>query len=213
MIRLDVEQGSPAWFAARLGIPTASRFDDIVTAKTLKLSNSCTKYALELIAGEVLGYDVHLASSGFMARGTALEQKAVDYYELQRDCETEQVGLILRDDRRVGCSPDRLVGDDGLLEIKCPSAAVHLGYLLDNGIGYRTQVQGQLWLAERDWCDTVSYNPDLPSAIMREERDDEFIIKLSDAVEQFINYVGDIKEKFVRRGYFPDLAVPALRIA
>jgi hypothetical protein len=213
MIRLDCEQGSPEWFAARLGIPTASRFGDIITAKTLKLSASCERYAHELIASEVLGYDVELASSGFMARGTALESKAVSYYEMQHDCETETVGFILRDDRRVGCSPDRLVGTNGLLEIKCPSASVHIGYLLEESIGYRLQVQGQLWLTEREWCDTVSYNPDLPSMFMREERDEKVIAAIAAGVDQFIEYMAGLKAKLVHRGYFPDLAVPALRIA
>lgn len=213
MIRLNCEQGSPEWFAARLGIPTASRFGDIITAKTLKLSASSERYAHELIASTVLGYDVESATSGFMARGTLLEKKAVDYYEMQNDCETETVGFILRDDRCVGCSPDRFVGTNGLLEIKCPSAAVHIGYLLEESIGYRLQVQGQLWLTEREWCDTVSYNPELPSMFMREERDEKVIAAIAGAVNQFIEYTAELKAKLVHRGYFPDLAVPALRIA
>jgi hypothetical protein len=212
VIRFDVGQGSAEWHDIRRGIPTASRFDDIITPKTWKMSNSCTRYAHELIASEVLGYDVQLASSGFMARGTELEDQAVAYYEMHHDRETEQVGFILRDDRRVGCSPDRLVGDDGLLEIKCPSAAVHIGYLLNESIGYCAQVQGQLWITGRQWCDTLSYNPELPSAIVREVRDEEMIGKLADAVEQFINHLGDLKASLVYRGYFPKLAVPALTL-
>jgi hypothetical protein len=212
MIRIGCEQGSAEWFDARRGVPTASRFDEILAPKTLKLSNSCTRYAHELIASEILGYDVNMASSGFMTRGVELEEQAVSYYELHHDIDTEKVGFILRDDRRVGCSPDRLVGDNGLLEIKCPSAAVHIGYLLNESIGYRLQVQGQLWIAEREWCDTLSYNPELPSAIVREERDETVIKKLAEAMEQFINYVGDLKAKLVYRGYFPELAVPALTL-
>lgn len=213
MIRLDVEQGSPEWFASRIGVVTASRFSDIVTEKTLKLSSSCTRYAHELIASEILGYDVQSATSGFMARGTALEQSAVDFYEIHHDMDTEKVGFILRDDKRVGCSPDRLVGNDGLLEIKCPSAAVHIGYLLNESIGYRLQVQGQLWITGREWCDTLSYNPDLPSAIVREERDEKYIAQMAEVIEQFINHVDDMKAMLVHRGYFPQLTVPDLRVA
>lgn len=212
MIRLDVEQGSEAWYKARLGIPTASRFDEIITPSKWQLSKSSTRYAHELIASTILGYDVNMVSSGFMTRGVELEQKAVDYYELHHDRETEQVGFILRDDGHVGCSPDRLVGDDGLLEIKCPSAAVHIGYLLNESIGYTAQVQGQLWLTERAWCDTLSYNPDLPSCIVREERNEDVIRKLSEAVDQFLNHVWDLKASLVYRGYFPQLAVPALKL-
>ena len=143
MIRLDCPQGSVEWIEARLGIPTASQFDKIIAPKTMKFSESAAKYAWALIAEQILRAPVDGASSAFMQRGETLERRAVSYYELNRDVETEPVGVILRDDRRVGCSPDRLVGDDGLLEIKVPNVANHIGYLLDaDGIGYRAQVQG-----------------------------------------------------------------------
>jgi hypothetical protein len=216
MIRIDCAQGSTEWIAARLAIPTASQFDRIITNKTGKLSDQATKYAWELIAEEVLGYPIDGASSAFMTRGTVIEQKAVSYYELQRDVETEAVGVILRDDRRVGCSPDRLVGSDGLLEIKVPNAANHIGYLLeDDGIGssYRAQLQGQLWLTGRAWVDSLSYNPGMPNGLVRIYRDEEYIGKLAAAVEQFLSMRDEMKLKLARRGYFPELKVPALKIA
>lgn len=216
MIRLDMPQGSPEWTAARLAVATASRFDEILTNKTAKFSASSTRYAWELIAEEILGYPVEEASSQFMARGTILEKKAVAYYELRKDCDTEAVGFLLRDDGRVGCSPDRLVGTDGLLEIKVPSAVNHLGYMIGDEeirLKYRAQVQGQLLIAERAWCDTLSYNPDLGSIIVRTVRDEEYIEKLSAGLTQFLQYVDDCKDKLVRAGHFPDLAVPALKLA
>jgi hypothetical protein len=216
MIRVDCEQGSAEWFAARLGIPTASQFSRIITPKTMKLSDSSVGYMHELIAEQLLGQAMDDGSSiGFMQRGELLERKAVEFYELQRDVETEKVGFVLRDDRRVGCSPDRFVGADGLLEIKCPKASNHIGYLLDaEGIGYRAQVQGQLWITGRAWVDTLSFNPDLPPALVRAYRDDEFITKLAQAVDQFLSFLDESKAALQKQyGLFPDFTIPDLRIA
>jgi hypothetical protein len=214
VIRLDVEQGSAEWFAARLGIPTASCFDKIITPKTMKMSASAAPYAHQLLAEQALGIALDNASFGFMERGAVMEKRAVDFYELKRDVDTEKVGFILRDDRRVGCSPDLFVGDNGLVEIKVPSAAVHIGYLLDSeGIGYRAQVQGQLWLTEREWCDTLSWHPDLPEALVRQVRDEKFIAALAAAVDQFLSFIDESKLKLMELGLFAGEKIPNLRIA
>ena len=217
MITLDVHQGSIEWIQARLGIPTCSSFDRIITAAKGNKSSQFDAYAHELIAEELLGYPAAQESTGFMARGTALEAKAVEFYELQRDCETEVVGLALRDDRRVGGSPDRLVGKDGGLEIKCPTPSNHIAYLLDtDGIGYRCQVQGLLWITERQWWDTLSYHPSMPPALVRVNRDDIFIAKLSELVNQFVEYKDELKSKLQKtHGLFPGQQIgrPLLAIA
>lgn len=215
MIHLnEFDQGSTAWLMARLGIPTASCFDKIITPKTMKLSEQAVKYAWLLLAEQHTGAPMEDATAGFMARGEVMERKAVEYYELQRNVDTEAVGFILRDDRRAGCSPDRLVGENGLLEIKVPSAPVHISYLLDDeGIGYRAQVQGQLWIAERDWVDTLSYHPTMPEALVRIHRDEEFIPKLAAAVGQFLEMMDDMKEKLSKRGMFPGFKRADLRVA
>lgn len=201
MIKLDCTPGSEQWFKARLGIPTASNFDRIITPKTMKMSESSSKYAHELIAEQILGIHLESVSTGFTQRGQVMEKKAIDYYELTRDCDVEPGAFVMRDDRRTGCTPDGFVGDNGIIEIKCPSAAIHVGYLLDDaGIGYRAQVQGQLWLTEREYCDTISYNPDMPSVIVRQNRDDIFIVALEKAVNQFIETIADMKDRLIRRG-------------
>jgi exodeoxyribonuclease (lambda-induced) len=212
MIHLPVEQGGAEWARARMAIPTASQFDKIITAGG-KLSGQAEKYASELLAEELLQIPLDNASSGYMNRGSVMEERAVRFYELQRDVDTEECGFILRDDRRVGASPDRLVGDDGLLEIKCPSAHVHVQYLLDSqGIGYRVQVQGQLWIAEREWSDTLSYHPDLPPALVRQARDEEFIAKIAAAVGQFLSYLDECKVKLNQHGLFEDFRPEPLRV-
>jgi hypothetical protein len=214
MIRLDVVQGTTEWAMARLGIPTASRFDNIITPAKLQFSKSSTGYAHELIAEQLLGVPLDNATSGFMQRGQTMERRALAFYGMQRDVEKmEAVGFVLRDDRRVGCSPDHFVDDSGLLEIKVPAADTHIAYLLDEqGIGYKCQVQGQLWLCEREWCDTLSWHPELPAALVRQYRDEKFIVALSDAVTQFLQMIDDMKAKLAARGDFPDLAVPDLRV-
>jgi hypothetical protein len=208
-----VEQGSVQWLHARIGIPTASCFDKIITPKTGKLSASFDGYMHRLIAEQLLGQPLEDASGGFLDRGAVLEQRAVSYYELQREVDTEKVGFVLRDDRRAGASPDRFVGSDGLLEIKVPAAHTHVAYLLDaDGIGYRAQVQGQLWVAEREWSDTLSYHPELPPALIRQARDEPFIKLLAAAVQQFNDAMDEAKAKLQKLGLFEDFERPMMRV-
>ena len=112
-----MEQGSAQWIAARLGLPTASQFSRILTPRTLKPSASAERYLWELLAERIIGQPANDASTKFMERGKAMEAQAVAFYELQRGVDTRRVGFVTRDDGLVGCSPDRFVGDDGLLEI------------------------------------------------------------------------------------------------
>jgi hypothetical protein len=213
MIRFNVEQGSQEWAMLRLGIPTASQFARVLTPKTMKTSGQMADYAHELLAEQVLKIPLDHASTGLMQRGTLMERKAVDWYELQKEIDTEQVGFILRDDRRVGCSPDRFVGADGMLQIKVPAADTHVAYLLDDeGIGYRCQVQGELWLAERDWIDTLSWHPEMPCALVRQQRDEKFIAALAAAVKQLLDYMDECKLKLQKKGLFAGERVPDLRV-
>lgn len=201
MIRLNIAQGSPEWITARIGIPTASQFSKILTPKTMKLSASADGYLCELVAEWMLGASLDDYRSDWMDRGIEMEESAVRYYELQRECDVEEVGLLLRDDGKVGCSPDRLVGDDGGLEIKCPSPAVHVANLLDMPSKHMTQVQGALWITGRQWWDLLSYHPELPPALVRIPRNEGYIAALEMAVDQFIEKLEETREEMVRRGY------------
>ena len=205
----DVQQGSDAWKTIRLGIPTASRFDEILTPSTRKLSKSSGKYACELLAGLLLGESLDSASSGYMERGTAMEAEAASWYEFTRGVEAKTIGFVTLDDGSAGCSPDRCVGDDGLLEIKCPGAVVHLQNLLSMTEQYACQVQGQLWICERKWCDLLTYHPTLPSACVRIERDEEFIAALAGAVEMFTETMDDHRTQLQKLGCI----FPAKKIA
>jgi len=186
MIVLNCEQRSEDWYRARLGIPTASCFDKLITP-TGKLSTQAEGYANLLIAEQVTGkiYDEFL--SEWVERGAALEPEARAFYEMETGLTVQEVGLILRDDRRVGCSPDGLAGE-GLLEIKCPAPHTHIGYLLSEELpaAYRPQVQGQLLVTGKPWVDFLSYHPDMPPALIRVERDEAYIGKLAEALDNLL---------------------------
>jgi hypothetical protein len=205
MIRLDCEQGSPKWRAARLGIPTASRFGDLITPKTGKPSASAGRYLRELCAEWLLGYPADTASSQFMQRGSDLEKRAINEYNLVHDLQVDRPGFILRDDKLVGCSPDGLVADEGGIEIKSLSAANHIGILLEGAdlTEHRPQIQGCMWICERQWWDRVYFHPSLPTQTMRIQRDDEFIGKLATIVEGFIANLLVARDRLLALGCVP----------
>ncbi len=206
MITLDLAQGSPEWLEARLRIPTASQFKRIITSKKLTYSASASDYVADLLAEWVSGYPVERGSSQAMDRGTGMELEGVAWYELQRDVETTPGGFVMRDDRKAGASPDRLVGDDGLLEMKCPMIHTHIGFLLNPSSlveEYRAQVQGELYVTEREWGDLVSYHPTLPKVLQRVERDDEFQNALHVMLGRFLNELEEGRNKLIAMGVKP----------
>jgi len=186
MIVYRCQQGTAEWSALRSGIPTASAFDNILTPKGSR-STSATKYLHTLLAERMMGKPIVQFQSMWMERGQTLESEAVAHYESLHEVDTEKVGFVTNDARTIGASPDRFVGERGLLELKCPSEHVHVGYMLTKSVAaaYYPQAQGQIWVTERDWSDVVSYHPDLPHAIIHVERDEKFIALLAEAVGEF----------------------------
>lgn len=203
MIELDVPQYSPEWYFARLGMPTASQFSRILTAKTRKLAAGSETYMHELLSEWLTGIPYSFDASGYMERGTQLEPEAVAWYEWETNTVTREVGFCLRDDKRVGCSPDRLVGEDGGLEIKCPGAKGHVANMLNMSDEYFAQVQGCLWITGRAHWDLVSYHPTIPSVIVRIERDEEYIGQLANAVDEFLARLAAAREKLLAQGAQP----------
>lgn len=193
---LDCLQGSPEWIAARIGLPTASNFSRIVTPKGNPAA-AADRYLADLMAEWWLGVSLEEASTGFMDRGTELEPDAVKAYEFRNDVDVKRVGLCLRDDEKVGASPDGLVGDDGLCEIKAPGASLHMMYLLEGAPkDYFVQTQGQLWITGRKWNDLYCHHPVFPPVIKRYERDAEFIDALEKAVNVFVVRLDAAREKY-----------------
>lgn len=172
---VECQQMSPEWFESRRGIPTASRFDQIITPVTGKPSTSAAKYICELIAEMYWPGPLHEREGPRLSRpmlaGIEREPEARRWYEVDCDVDCRQVGFCITDCGRWGCSPDALVGEDGALELKCPQLETHTGYLLAGTLPseYAPQVHGHLLVTGRSWCDFVSYCPPLPSLRVRVE--------------------------------------------
>jgi hypothetical protein len=211
MIIHNCQQGTQEWLQLRAGIPTASEFSRIITPKRMELSAASDTYLHELLAERMLREPLTKAVTMWMQRGSEHEAEAVSYYEMLRGVETIPVGFCTNDEGTIGASPDRLVGDDGLLEIKVPSPGIHVGYLLSSigaGDEYRIQTQGQLWITGRQWVDIMSYNPGMPEAVIRLERDEEFIARLAAAVRQFSDRLESLAATFRERGWIKDPPEP-----
>lgn len=182
-------QRTPEWFAQRAGKFTGSRFSDLM-AKTRTGPAAARKNLIVALAVErMIGTCPDGYCNGAMQRGIELEPEARQAYELDQLVVVEEVDFIDHPELDyVGCSPDGLVGEDGMVEIKCPFAeGKHYDALMNNGhvTEYRWQLQGQLWVAGRKWVDAVSYDPRFPGraklAICRVERDEEAIAELQAA--------------------------------
>ena len=186
MIILDVEQGSLAWLQARAGLPCSSNFDRIITTKG-EPSAQRQKYLYTLTGERLTGMPMETYTNGNIERGKELEAEARAAYEFITDNEVKQVGFCLNEGRSYGNSPDGLIGEDGGLEIKCPTLSVAVEYL-DKGklpTAYWQQLQGALLVTGREWWDFCSYFPGLPPLIVRVERNEEFIEKLHDELVVF----------------------------
>jgi YqaJ-like viral recombinase domain len=196
MIVHQAPQQSTEWYELRLGIPTASEFSKIVTPKG-QLSKQARDYAFRLIAEAILQETSEsLNKLEWLSRGKELEPEAARLYEFQYDLTTQVVGLITNDEGTLGASLDRLVGADGCLEIKCPAAWTHVGYMVEDfGDEYKPQVQGQLLIAEREWCDRFSYHPRLPPHCHRTYRDEVFIKLLSKSLDAFLEMKAEMIAK------------------
>ena len=180
---INCDQGTPEWFAARVGIPTASRFSDILAKGEGKTRG---RYLRDLAAEIIRGTpEEETYTNAHMERGKAQEDEARRLYAFMADADPVQVGFI-RDGRK-GCSPDSLIGDDGGLEIKTALGHIQIERLQRGTLPseHVAQVQGSLWVTGRSWWDFVSYSPGLPPLITRVERDEPYIANLAKAVDAF----------------------------
>ena len=194
----DCEQGMDEWFAARCGVITASEFATVL-AKGRSGGESVTrrKYLLTLayerIAGEVAE---KWEGNRHTERGKIMEEEARLAYSFRADVEPQQIGFMRR--LNIGASPDSLIGEDGLLEIKTKLPHLQLDVLEKNRLPpeHVAQVQGQILVSGRMWCDFVSYWPGLPLFVTRVQRDGEYIGKLSDALVEFDREINDYVHRF-----------------
>lgn len=202
---IEVQQGSPEWIHARLGIPTASQFSRIIQVSG-KPSKSVDEYLYELVAESILGTIPIEPKTQMMERGINLEPDAINWYESENGftATVRRVGFCLTDDETAGCSPDALVNDDGGLEIKAPSPKKHIRNIEkpDDFIEeHFCQVQGNLFVTGRKWWDLVSWHPTLPPLLIRVEPDKIFIDELAKQLQTFhqrkVALIEKIKNKMI----------------
>lgn len=200
-------QGTDDWRAARLGCATASRIADVIAKTRSGWGASRANYMAELIAERLTGVPAEHYQNQAMQRGTELEPEARTAYEWLYDCEVAQVGFIAHPTiANSGASPDGCVGDEGLIEIKCPNVATHLETLLGEAIPskYITQVQWQMACTGRSYCDWCSYDNRLPESmrlfVHRVYRDKARIAELEKEVIAFLAEL-DAEMAELRRRY------------
>ena len=184
---IDCEQNSPEWHQARAGIVTASEFDSVMAkGRGGEQSKTRRTYMLKLAGERLTGQVSSLwAGNAHTERGHAMEPDARRLYAFARDAMPLPVGFMKRGN--VGASPDSLIGDDGLLEIKTKLPHLQLDLLLADEVPseHMAQLQGQLWVSGRGFVDFVSYWPGLPLFVKRVERDEGYIANLASAVAAF----------------------------
>jgi hypothetical protein len=192
----NVAQYSEAYDRLKLGIPTSSNFHKIITPQG-KPSRQWREYACILIAERILQRKIEFYNSPAMGRGLIVEAEAADWYEFDQDLTVQRVGFITDDDRTVGCSPDRLVGEHGLLEIKAPLPHTQIEYWISGEVSerFRPQLQGQLYVSQRSWVDIVCWHDVLPKVVMRVEPDKKFITALDRELQIFNFFIESVMEK------------------
>lgn len=200
-----IEQGTPEWFAQRLGRVTASRIADIMAKTKTGVSASRGNYLAQLVAERLTGQAAESFKNGAMQHGTETEPQARMVYEAETGQIVTEVAMIQHPTIEMsGASPDGLVGVDGLVEIKCPNTSTHIASLLSDKVpsGYIPQMQWQMACTGRQWCDFVSYDPRLPEdmqlLIRRVPRDDTLIAEYEVEVVKFLNEVQETVDKLIQ---------------
>lgn len=196
---LSMEQGSLEWLQARCGMIGASNFSKVLAGGSGKTR---TDYMYKVAAERITGNAEASYSNSAMDWGTETEPEARAAYELFESVAVDQVGFIVLNDW-VGCSPDGLVGDKGLVEIKCPNTTTQIKTFLSGEMPktHTPQVQGQLFVCEREWTDFVSFDPRIKSGESqyfkkRVYRDDKYINgTLWPGLERFVNELQELLEK------------------
>jgi putative phage-type endonuclease len=204
------EQGTPEWLAERCGKVTASRIADVMSNGRGKEPSATRKnYMAQLLTERLTGAVAESYTNAAMQRGTETEPQARAMYELQTGLDVDQVGFVPHPVIECcGASPDGLIGDLGLVEIKCPNTATHIETLRGAAIDrkYLLQMHWQMICTGREWCDFVSFDPRLPSAmqlhVARVERDAELAEEVTAAVTQFLTELNqaeaDLRARYMK---------------
>jgi len=196
MIVLDIPQhledgsANPEWLSARRGIPTASAADKILTPAKIQPSSQRGAYLNTLLAEWATGESADdFEGTVWTERGLQMEDEARSYFEFTTGNTVDQVGFCYHDESRMaGCSPDGLIDDAAIFEMKCPKPATHVGYLLAGTLPtkYIAQAQFSLWATGRNICWWQSFCPGLPALLLKVERDPKWTAALNEHIPAFI---------------------------
>jgi putative phage-type endonuclease len=192
-----ITQGTPEWHQLRMGLVTASRIKDVIAKTKSGYSTSRKNYRDELVK-QRFGIPSENFSSTAMQHGTETEPVARSLYEIKHDLIVQEVPFIKHPTiEMAGMSPDGLVGDDGLIEIKCPNSSTHFDYLLDGIVPetYKPQMAWQMACSGRQWVDFISYDNRVPEDMqyfeIRYQRDNDYIAMLESEVIEFLKEVDE----------------------
>jgi putative phage-type endonuclease len=199
-----IEQRTEEWFKQRLGKVTASKIADVIAKTKTGVSASRENYSTQLTLERLTGQQAEFYTNAAMEWGTATEPQARSAYEVYREVLVDEVGFIDHPTIAMsGASPDGFVGEDGLVEIKCPESKTQMETLLTQKVPnkYMPQMQWQMACTGRKWCDFVSYDPRMPQNlqifVQRVERNDLYIKMLEDEVKTFLEEI-DQKVEILR---------------
>ena len=193
-----IEQRTDEWFASRCGKVTASRIADVMAKTKTGYGAGRANYMAQLVAERLTGTTESGFTNAAMQWGTEKEPEARECYSFHRGLPVVEEGFVPHPAiDMAGASPDGLVGDDGLVEIKCPNTATHIDTLLGAAIDdkYVKQMQFQMACCGRQWCDFASYDPrlgvEMQLHVRRVERDDALIAEIEEAVAAFLSELDD----------------------
>lgn len=201
-----IEQGTVEWHLQRLGKVTASRIADVLSKGKSGESASRKNYRTELLVQRLTGLPGESFTSAAMEWGTQTEPMARIAYEAEMGRFVNQVAFLDHPTiANYGCSPDGLIDKDGLIEIKCPNSSTHIDWMLDGKppTKHIPQMQCQMAVTGRQWCDFVSFDPRLPDDlrlfVVRLERDQEYIEAMEAEVQKFLSEVNEMFIKLKER--------------
>ncbi len=198
MKTLDVKQGSPEWVKARLGLVTASEADALVSPEgKVRTGAGPLSYLYRKLTEKILGFQLNDFSSLDMSNGSIIEMEAIPWFEFEHEMKVERVGFCTDDAGRYGFSPDGLLGDDGGLEIKCPSPAVALQYYIENVVpkDYILQLQFSLYVSKRKWWKFLSYSRQWPPLLLHVEPDEKIQTAIDRALGIFLEKFDAVYER------------------
>jgi len=227
MIHLPMIQGSDEWLRARMGKPTASEFERLITPAKRETKDGEIKgwlptkgetrraYAIYLLTELILDMPLAGVNTAAMEHGKAWEPKARAAYEMMHGVDVELCGFCTNDEGTIGASPDGFVGEDGSIEIKCPERPeIHCGYMVNPQSfvdEYFAQTQGQLFVTGRKWTDQISYFGGMPMVTVRVLPEPEFQKRLGEALRLFVNDLALYVDMAKGKGWIKDSVARAPR--